>query len=1081
MSTGLLKQFGNKSNISKIYFWSVFIIGILAFASSLIIYPVTFEFLQKNYLELLFFIAINILTELSITRIPTGGFITASFSVISTILIIHGSVYAIISAVFASIVASIYTKKRRFEVNFFNAGLFAIIFSLSGLCVDFLKKIYPLSGKDMMFSIAISSVSVTFIYIILSSILVNTYIVLEKKLNFFETIKEDKWEFVQLALLTPLSIISIYFYSFLGIWATIGVFLPAIFTVYFIRSYIKSEQANATLKAFTENIQELYEFTKKIANKKSIKELWITLIRETESIIPYDNCMVYKIDYNTGNMFVDGSEIVYENFKAYDLMDEGPLQKCAAKRAIMLYSEFEKPLSYENFWQAYNSLLLGPLIIKGEVVGIFCMMSYKEKAYSEEDVRFLKLLLGAVESAMLNIDLYEQTQKQALIDGLTGLYNQKYFKSKVLDEIKRALSNKFETSVIIMDMDYFKKFNDTHGHLLGDLVLKELAIIIKSVSKNNYVVSRYGGEEFAILLPETSIDEACEIAEKIRMKVIEYKFTGREQREVRMTISVGVNSHSYKHGEISQIEFIDRSDTALYRAKNEGRNQVYKAIYNAEKATVFYKRYSKDDVEQISRNVYVFTLDKKSCDQWKLIFAKFEEWATSEENQNSFEIDKFYLSCFINLIDKKLSNIDKKLAIIFEEEETENIIFAKVKFPTDFYKFETDLEEMEKTLFDYIATLKFPEIEKEHIRKIIIGIFNKIYALAIKYTSNHYQKVVDYHTNISHINSEIGLLSTKQTFYSNITKLSSEILNTKYSFITEIDVSKRFMSIKAFYGGNQDLEEYINNSIEISNNKIINKITNFSEPIFIKENTGDDFIDKLAQELNIKSALLVPLVKTNKEVIGIISCLDVNEKEFSQEDLKILKEISDRVVKAITRIDKNESERDSYIEIIKSITDIFESKQPETRDHSKNVSRTAGRIAKAMNLTSDEEHEIRVSAYLHDIGKIGLPDSKLSDDEALKSHTLIGSRILSSVFDLKKLVPAIKHHHENWDGSGYPDGLEGNDIPLHARIIAFANNFDRYYKDFKDNNLAIDKMKESGLFDPEICNIAKNKVFNNIK
>lgn len=1081
MSTGTLRQSRNKTYYSKLYFWSIFFIGLFIFLNSLGRYPVTSDFLSKHYWELLFFLAVNILTEISITSIPTGGFLTASFSVISTILIVHGPVYAIMSSIIASIFGSIYTKKRKWSVHFFNSGLFAIIFSSAGFAVEFIKKIYPFEGRDLMFSIAICSFAVTSVYMILSSIIVNTYISLDRSIKFTDTLKEDKWEFVQLLILTPVSIISVYFYIHISIFGTLGVFLPAVFTVYFIRNYIQTEQTIVTLRELNDNLTELYEFTKKIGIKKNLKDLWITLIRETETVIQYDNCLIYKIDYNNMSMSVDGSEVMFEKFKTYDLMDEGPLQKCVAKRRAIIYNKFNRPENYEHFWQSYNSILLGPLIVKGEVSGVFCMMSYKENAYSEEDVKFLKLLLGAVESAITNIELHEQTQKQALVDGLTGLYNQKYFKAKVSDELRRASSNKLETSVVMMDMDYFKKFNDTHGHLLGDLVLKDLASIIKSVSQNNYVVSRYGGEEFAVLLPETSLDDACMLAEKIRLKVVNHKFTGREQREVKMTISIGVNFHSYQHPELSQIEFIDRADTALYRAKNDGRNQVYKSVYIPEKDSVIYKKYSKDENEIVSRNVYVFTLDKQSCHQWKMAFDKFESWINSEENQNSFKVDSFYLNCFMGLINKKLENADKKLALIFSEEDVENVIFTKVQFPTDFYKFENDLEEIEKTIFDYVATLKFPEIEKEHIRKIIIGIFNKIYALAIKYTSNHYQKIVDYHTNISHINSEIGVLSTKQTFYSNITKLTSEILNTQYTFIAELDSSKRFMTIKAFYGvSDASIEDYFKNN-EIAVHKVAGKIVNFAETAIIKnEDMGDTVLDSLKEKLNVKSGIIVPLIKTGKDVTGMIACLDTEERVFTPEEIKICQEISERVVKAITRIDKNYKDKESYIEIIKTMVDIFESKSHDTKDHSKNVSRIAGRIAKAMDLSTEEENDIRVSAYLHDIGKIGISESKLADSEALTAHSLIGSRIISAVSDLRRLAPAIRHHHEYWNGSGYPDGLEGTSIPLYSRIIAVANGYEEFVKKYHDPILSLEKMKESNLFDPEICEIAKTKVFNKI-
>lgn len=1079
MSTGTLGQAKNRTYYSKFYFWSIFFIGLIIFLNILGKYPVTADFLLKHYWELLFFLIVNILTEISVTSIPTGGFLTASFSVISTILIVHGPVYAIISSVIASIFGSLYTKRRHWSANFFNAGLFSIIFSSAGLAVELIKIFYPFTGKDFMLSIAICSFIVTLIYMVLSSVIVNSYISLDKSVRFIDTIKGDKWEFVQLLILTPVSIISVYFYLHISIFGALGVFLPAVFTVYFIRNYIQTEQTIVTLRELNNNLTELYEFTKKIGTKKNIKDLWITLIRETEMLIQYDNCIIYKIDYSNMSMSVDGSEVMFEDFKIYDLMEDGFLQNCVAKRSVIIYNNFKRPDNYEHFWGAYNSILLGPLILKGEVSGVFCMMSYKENAYSEEDVKFLKLLLGAVESTITNIELHEQSQKLALVDGLTGLYNQKYFKAKVSDELRRANNNKLETSVIMMDMDYFKKFNDTHGHLLGDLALKDLASIIKSVSENNYVVSRYGGEEFAILLPETSLEDACLLAERLRLKMIDHKFTGREQREVKMTISIGVNFHSYQHPELSQIEFIDRADTALYRAKNDGRNQVYKAIYSPEKDSVIYKKYSKDDSEILLRNVYVFTLDKQSCHQWKNAFNNFESWINSEENQNSFKIDPFYLNCFMGLINKKLENADKKLALIFSEEDVEHVIFTKVKFPTDFYKFENDLEDIEKTIFDYVATLKFPEIEKEHIRKIIISIFNKIYALAIKYTSNHYQKIVDYHTNISHINSEIGVLSTKQTFYSNITKLTSEILNTQYTFIAELDNSKRFMTIKSFYGiSDTSIENYFKNN-EISVQNVTSKIVNYAEAVIIKnENTGDTALDNLTEKLKIKSGMIVPLIKSGKNVTGMIACLDTEERVFSEEEIKICQEISERVVKAINRIDKNYKDKESYIEVIKTMIDIFESKSYETKDHSKNVSRFSGRIAKAMALSNEEEQDVRISAYLHDIGMLGISEEKLADPEALTSHSLIGARIISSVSDLSRLAPAVRHHHECWNGSGYPDGLEGTSIPLHARIIAVSNGYEEFIKEYKESNIALDKMKESNLFDPEICELAKNKVFN---
>ncbi|MBC7475797.1 MAG: diguanylate cyclase [Candidatus Sericytochromatia bacterium] len=1060
--------------LAKIYFWSVFVVGIFAFIFS-ILFTHNSLLTVKNFWEFIFFVTLNILAEVAITRIPTGGSLTASFSIILTVLLVQGPIYAIISSIIGSSI-SILLQKRKLKIALFNSALFSIIFFTAGISIDFLHNIFKLTGRDLIFSLMVLAFVVTSIYMILSSLIVNTYICITTKAKFFATLKEDRWEFTQLVILTPISVLGVYFYYSIGIFATLAVFFPAIITVYSIKSYINMNHSNSELKSFNENLEQLYEITKKISQQNIMKNLWRMLSSETRTLIPYDRCGIYLINKELTHLNLVAGDMAYNPSESYDLLKEGPLQNSLAKRTFLIDNNFNAPYLYHN-WGIFKSILAEPIIVDGEVMGLMCLLSTERDTFNFNHSKFIKLLLSSVENTIKSINLYEQTQKQALIDGLTGLYNQKYFKSQVEAELKRAHQNKLETSVIMFDADYFKKFNDTHGHLLGDLVLKDLARIVKSFAKSNYVASRYGGEEFALLLPETKLEEACEIAEAIRKKVRENKFVGREQREVSLSISIGVNSHNNSQGDVTKIEFIDRADTALYRAKNEGRNRVYKAIYVLDKDQLIVKNYTKDELTEDKKNLYVFTLDKQACAIWKSFFEKFDTWINSEENIHLKNTNPDYQIFFINLIINKLDSPDKKINVE-NEYDIERDVISKLYFPTDFYKFEIEIEELEKNLFDYIATLKTAEIEKEYIRKIIIVMFNKVYAMAIKYTSNHYQKIIDFHTNIAHINSELGSISTKQAFYTNITKLTSEIIDAKFAFISELEPYKKNFKIKAFYGANEfKLFDSIENT-ELIMEGISNKIINYGEVIQINEDEiKDAFSDHVLQILNIKSAMLIPLVRRDKQVIGVLVCLDDKARIFKFDEIKICQEIAERVVKASTRIEKNALEKGSYIEIIKSMIDIHEARNPISKDHSKNVSRLAGKISNALEIPKEEQNEIRIAAYLHDIGNIGLFSEKNIDEEALRAHSLIGARIVSMVPDLKDLAPAIKHHHENWDGSGYPDGLEGTSIPLYARIIAIANKYDEYFRKYGEHSLTIQKMKESNLFDPEICKIIEAKSF----
>lgn len=1069
MSTSNSTQVNNtkdRNYLAKIYFWSIYFIGIIAFIFTFINTPENHH-TTKNILEFLFFVFLNIFAEIVITKIPTGGSLTASFSIILTVLLIQGPLYAIISAVIGASISDLFTQKRSWKIVLFNSSLFSIIFTVAGHTTQFFEKIFNFSAGDKIFSIFITAFVVTLIYMLFSSLIVNTYICITTGISFLSTLKEDKWEFTQLVILTPISVLGVYFYHSIGIFATLAAFLPALITVYGIRNYINMNHSNESLKSLNDDLEQLYMISKKISSQTRLMDLWRMISKEIVNIIPYDRCSIYLLNNDSTLLIREADDMVYTESEEYDLLEEGPLQNCVAKRCDSLDINFSAPSTYSQ-WQEFKSVILEPIISSGEVLGVIALLARERDAFNKNHLKYIKLLISSTENTIKSIKLYEQTQKQALIDGLTGLYNQKYFKNQVEAELNRASQHKHETSVIIFDVDYFKKFNDTHGHLLGDLVLKEIAKILKRFVRSTYVASRYGGEEFALLLPETKLEYACELAERIRKTVNEHKFIGREQREVNLSISMGVNSHIYTMGDISKIEFIDRADTALYRAKNEGRNQVYKSIYVPEKEQLIIKKFTQEERVVDKKNIFVFTLDKVSCKNWIEFFNKFDLWINSEENIHLRSINQDYKTFFIDLIKRKLDAADKKITSS-EESEIQNKILEKLYFPTDFYKFEIEIEDLEKVLFDYIATFKTSEIEKEFIRKIIIGIFNKVYAMAVKYTSNHYQKIIDFHTNIAHINSEIGSISTKSTFYSNIAKLTSELINTKFAFIAEIDESKKGFSVKAFYGLN-DFSEYDKND-NILLDKLTYRLRNYNDVLQIsgedlKEAVNNDFI----KDKNINSLLISPLVRQDKQISGIIVCLDDKERVFTIEEANICKELSQRVMKAISRIEKNDSEKDSYIEIIKSMIDVFESREIATKDHSKNVSRLAGRISNILGLSKEEETEIRTVAYLHDIGKLS------TNSDSVKSHTVIGSRILAMSQELRKYSNIVLYHHENWDGSGYPNGISGNSIPLHSRIIAIANQYEHYMRNNIDRHEAMEKIRLSNHFDPEICRIIEDNV-----
>ena len=197
--------------------------------------------------------------------------------------------------------------------------------------------------------------------------------------------------------------------------------------------------------------------------------------------------------------------------------------------------------------------------------------------YFEKDlVLFSALFLTAFILGMY-VDIEREHTKElknlANVDELTGLYNHRYFQEFLQKSIDEADKKKQEVSLLFMDIDYFKNFNDINGHQAGDLLLKEISQILKYCIRDTDAVARYGGEEFAVILPNTTEKNALKIGERIRSSIQSTYFKGQEnQPDKNITISIGVSS--YPKRAISKHQLINTADDALYRAKSFNRNRV---------------------------------------------------------------------------------------------------------------------------------------------------------------------------------------------------------------------------------------------------------------------------------------------------------------------------------------------------------------------------------------------------------------------------------------------------------------------------------------------------------------------------
>ncbi len=165
-----------------------------------------------------------------------------------------------------------------------------------------------------------------------------------------------------------------------------------------------------------------------------------------------------------------------------------------------------------------------------------------------------------------------QLKEMANRDGLTGLYNHRYFKETISNDFQRAVRYHESLSCVMFDIDHFKKFNDNYGHQAGDMVLKTLGSLINNLVRDSDLSARYGGEEFVLLMYHTVPKEAFLVAERLRKAVEQHKF---QADDLVLTVNISVGVASFPHPEIADAKtLIECADKALYRAKEEGRNRV---------------------------------------------------------------------------------------------------------------------------------------------------------------------------------------------------------------------------------------------------------------------------------------------------------------------------------------------------------------------------------------------------------------------------------------------------------------------------------------------------------------------------
>ncbi|MCW3490419.1 GGDEF domain-containing protein [Dethiobacter alkaliphilus] len=325
----------------------------------------------------------------------------------------------------------------------------------------------------------------------------------------------------------------------------------------------------------------LCDITKIINSSLDLPAIFQRFAREIKILIDYDRCLV-ALPENEGK---DVSVFLLATPHKTSLPDGITMATAGTSLEWVLKHkkvQFEKDLEKERLFkedetlykEGIRSAVRVPIWANEEIIGVFILNSKTPNCYTEQDLQVLEPVAEQLAFSLEKYFLFQQVTRLSMTDELTGCGNRRMLRQEMEREIPRADRYGRTLAMLMLDIDHFKQVNDTYGHVAGDHILRDLSRLICDNVRDIDLCIRYGGEEFLVILPETDLDGAVAVAEKIRLLVEQSVFSAGES-EHRITVSVGIAVYP-KHA-ITADELIERADSALYQAKKNGRNRSYAA------------------------------------------------------------------------------------------------------------------------------------------------------------------------------------------------------------------------------------------------------------------------------------------------------------------------------------------------------------------------------------------------------------------------------------------------------------------------------------------------------------------------
>lgn len=1080
--------------VGRIYFYAVMVIGLLVAAGLTAAGMSVADFQTPLFAT---FAVLAIATELIAVPLPRGGRLTASFAFLYACLITLGLLPTVAVVALIALIANLLVQRRHWSLALFNFSQYTLSYGAAQLVLmagGFDRHVVRITGHD--WPILLTAMVVQ---LLTNVILVNGYIALEKRISPFKVLwEDDRWEFACTILLNPLSITMVALYHSTGWKGASLVLLPLFVSAVVFVLYLQIRQSRQDLALAHHELSIVHQIAQRIGSQIELGQTLSLISSEMRHVIEHDECMIFLLNEEAQELVRQRTKEADARKKALTIkVGEGLIGRVAQNKTPVRIDQLGGVIgAHEDYLLAYLSALVLPIATDEATLGVMALFSRNPRAFDSQSERILTVLASQAAIAIKNAQLYETTQQLAITDGLTGVYNRRYFQRQLESEFRRAPRFGYPIALILLDCDYFKRFNDTHGHLLGDQVLRSLAQVLRETVRETDVVARYGGEEFAVILPETNAEQAVEVADRIRQNVARRPFWGRGQTPVAVTVSIGVASRLA--ADTKPEDLIDLADSALYQAKETGRDRICTAGEAGAGHFIFSKP-REDGALAAKRRAPARTKVTLDVAHWQAYLRECldplmgllgDKLREQDLALSSGELERWRTS-MATIVGSLARQLEDPTSVgrLTTEQLVMQPLYPEIKAGiTHLIQRGITLTQSESLVLSLCTALgqhvqNGPFSPQERLQVLAeVERFTHTLQLACSQVWHEFYQQTNEHLMVLHdLEQRVTNVFELDELLPEVVQLTREALRTDVCLLYMPNASQDHLRVWAAAG--LDQPEVATWTIPMGAG-IVGEVFTTLRPVILDDLAVDDprvyghMLGKLKSWAGVRSSAYFPLAHQG-DPLGVLICYSKNLAHFEPNGIRLGRGIAGQMAAAIARMQAQDSRQDTYLQAITALVEALEAKDDFTRGHSEQLVRYATAIGRRLGLSEADLETLRQAGHLHDLGKIAIPESLLYKPDRLtpqerslvETHPEVGARLLDSVASLKSVVPVVRHHHEHWNGTGYPDALQGEAIPLLARILAVSEAFDgmttaKAYRPAIPVDEALGEMKKSEHFDP---------------